>query len=91
MLYRENKSLAASPDNKGGVQPGDVFLRRPRQQPDNRGNVQGTDRIECETDRLALALLDNTLRLRELTEEANRGNVTFYPVSLAGSRRSMPR
>lgn len=84
VLYRENKSLAASPDNKGGVQPGDVFLRRPRQQPDDRGNVQGTNRIECETDRLALALLDNTLRLRELTEEANRGNVTFYPVYARG-------
>jgi hypothetical protein len=40
--------------------------------------------IECETDRLALSILDHELRLREITEEANRGNVTFYPVFARG-------
>lgn len=80
VLFKENRSLASSPEKTGAVKPQDVLLRRPRQQPEDRGNLQGPSRIECETDRLALALLDNTRRLRELTDEANRGNVTFYPV-----------
>ena len=33
---------------------------------------------------MALALLDHEVRLRQLTEDANRGNVTFYPVYARG-------
>jgi hypothetical protein len=40
--------------------------------------------IECEADRQALALVNHDFRLRELTEDANRGNVTFYPVFARG-------
>ena len=40
--------------------------------------------MECEADRTALAALDHTQRLREITEDANRGNVTFYPVYARG-------
>ena len=36
--------------------------------------------MECDTDRVALAALDHSLRLRSLTEEANRGNITFYSI-----------
>jgi hypothetical protein len=40
--------------------------------------------IECEADLNALALVDHQQRLREIGEEANRGNVTFYPVHPRG-------
>ena len=36
--------------------------------------------MECDTDRVALAALDHSLRLRSLTEDANRGNITFYSI-----------
>jgi VWFA-related protein len=35
-------------------------------------------RVECEADRRRLAMLDHSLRLRDLTESANRVNVSFY-------------
>jgi len=35
-------------------------------------------RVECEADRRRLAMLDHSLRLRDLTESANRANVSFY-------------
>jgi VWFA-related protein len=81
-LFRPNGSLTAS--DKGRPQPGDVFGRSPRPSPAETSETSGSTRIECETDRVALAALDHTLRLREITEDANRGNVTFYPVYARG-------
>ena len=50
----------------------------------DRGSAQGSPatpvmRVECEADRRRLAMLDNSLHLRDLTENANRANVSFYP------------
>ena len=49
----------------------------------DRGSVQGSPatpvmRVECEADRRRLAMLDNSQHLRDLTEAANRANVSFY-------------
>jgi hypothetical protein len=49
----------------------------------DRGSVQGSPatpvmRVECEADRRRLALVDNGQHLRDLTEAANRANVSFY-------------
>ena len=38
----------------------------------------------CERDRLMLARIDNELEFRQLLQDANRANVTFYPVSPRG-------
>ena len=40
--------------------------------------------MQCEADRMALAALDHEFRLQEITQIANRGNVTFYPVFARG-------
>ena len=40
----------------------------------------GNDEVECEVDRIALAELNDSERMREITDAANRSNVTFYPV-----------
>lgn len=42
------------------------------------------DRDRCNADRMALANLDHSDRLQEMTERANRVNVTFYPVGAQG-------
>ena len=38
----------------------------------------------CERDRMALALLDNEQQFRNLFQEANRANASFYPVNPRG-------
>ena len=47
-------------------------------------NGVGDVRTKCDSDRLALANMDNRDRLREMGESANRVNVTFYPVGAQG-------
>ena len=46
--------------------------------------VSGVSRVECEADLRALARLDHSQRLRDLSEAANRSLVTFYPVNGEG-------
>jgi len=81
-LFRPNPQLAAG--ERGRARPQDVLGRPPRPSPEDSALTSGSTRVECETDRVALSSLDHTLRLREITEDANRGNVTFYPVYARG-------
>jgi len=51
-----------------------------------------SDRTECEKDQMDLAMADNERRFRDLFGEANRANVSFYPIDprgLAGFDSSM--
>ena len=69
----------------------------------DRGSVQGSPatpvmKVECEADRRRLAMLDNGLHLRDLTEAANRANVSFYTmyapevtVPVEGASRPVPQ
>ena len=80
-LFRENRNLGAQSDRVRPALP--LFGRRP---PAERGQLEadGVSRIECETDLVALASLDHSDRLRRITDDANRANVTFYPVYARG-------
>jgi VWFA-related protein len=84
-LFRQNPNLAAG-DERNRARPEDVLRRTPRPAPADAGasTLRGNERVECEADRIALAALDHTQRLREITDDANRGNVTFYPVYARG-------
>ena len=85
VIYRPDSKLARALDkNDPGIRPGDVLLRPPRPQPSDTGQVQGSARVQCEADRMALAQLDHDFRLQQVTQTANRGNVTFYPVYARG-------
>jgi VWFA-related protein len=81
MLYRPNEKLAA-PGQGGPAAP--PAFRPPVAPPADRGALNQPTLIECEADRNALAQVDHDRRLREVTEDANRGNVTFYPVFARG-------
>ena len=59
-------------------------MRPPVAPPSERGGIDQSMLIECEADRIALALVNHDERLRRMTEEANRTNVTFYPVHPRG-------
>ncbi len=83
-LFKPNANLTNdAPGNR--LRPEDIFKRTPRPAPADNGTSTSSDtRAECEADRTALANMDHTLRLREITDDANRGNVTFYPVYARG-------
>ena len=83
LLFRQNQQLARRLEDRG-VSPGDVLLRPPRPRPSDTSQVGGSPRVKCDSDRMALANLDHEFRLRQLTQDANRGNVTFYPVYARG-------
>jgi VWFA-related protein len=85
-LFKANPNLTTSrDDDPNRVRPEDFLRRTPRPTPsDSDSSNKSNIRVECEADRLALASLDHTLRLREITDDANRGNVTFYPVYARG-------
>jgi VWFA-related protein len=81
-LFTENRALARATRSGGapappriGVDPGG---RLTRQRDRNTGS--GVDISQCDTDRLALALMNNDRRVRDLTDTANRANVSFYTV-----------
>ena len=82
-LYQPNPALAAPNTNAGAARP--PIGRPPVAPPSERSPLDSsTMTIECEADRNALALVDHDRRLREITDDANRGNVTFYPVHARG-------
>jgi hypothetical protein len=87
MLYRPNPALSAPGRDAGPARP--PIGRPPVTPPSERGVagagiLNSTMGIECEADRNMLALIDHDQRLREITDDANRGNVTFYPVHARG-------
>jgi VWFA-related protein len=83
-LYTKNPALVSSGDPQARVSPGDVLFRPPVRPPTDTANLQGGPRMQCEADRMALSEIDHQLRLQQLTQLANRGNVTFYPVYARG-------
>ena len=80
-LFQPDPDLARAGD-AGPARP--PAFKPPVTPPSERGPINQTRDVECETDRNMLALVDHDRRLREITEEANRGNVTFYPVHPRG-------
>jgi hypothetical protein len=56
------------------------LLRRGRGR-DGSDLTNDSMRMACEGDRMALANLDHRERMREITGDANRANVSFYPMT----------
>jgi VWFA-related protein len=85
-LFGPNRQLADAQDRPPSIAtPGGTFGRGRR-----GGNDTSTDRptsdmrVECDTDRVALANVDHRNRLREITDTANRSNTSFYTVYARG-------
>jgi len=52
---------------------------------DERGTDPDTlTKRECDTDRMRLAMLDNEQYFRDIVEQANRANASFYPIDPRG-------
>ena len=85
MLFRENENLASSSQKRDQSGLVDRLLRRPaKEKSEETGGSKEVNYVECEADRAVLARLDDSQRLRSLTEEANRSNITFYAIDPRG-------
>ena len=62
-----------------GVGPGGGLTTRV-----NNGGFGPSDRTECEKERAELAMVDHARMFRDLFGEANRNNVSFYPIDPRG-------
>jgi VWFA-related protein len=62
-----------------GVGPGGGLTTRI-----NNGGYGPSDRTECEKERADLAMVDSALIFRNLFGQANRANVSFYPIDPRG-------
>jgi hypothetical protein len=51
---------------------------------DTRNNLGPLSKTECDADRLRLASMDNEEFFRDLVNDANRANVSFYPIDPRG-------
>ena len=85
LLYRPDDTLrartdCAPPKPKITMDPrtGKVTTKEPERAPATRSDVL------CETDRLQLAAIDNRARMQDLQSQANRANVSFYPIDPRG-------
>src|SRR5688572_3242158 len=83
MLFGEDPNLAAPNPKAGPARP--PIFQPPVPTPADAGTFGGRGaEIECEADRNALAMVNHEEKLRHIGEEANRSNVTFYPVHPRG-------
>ena len=80
-LFAENNGLAQPRRPRTGVST--PFGRIGGGRPDPPA-VSGVSRVECEADLRAMARLDHSQRLRDMSEAANRALAAFYPVNAAG-------
>jgi VWFA-related protein len=80
LLYRENQNLAR-PLNCLKVIPGPAVGFNPGT---GRMVAGASGYSKCEADRLMLAQLDDNPQFREILDEANRANASFYPVDPRG-------
>jgi VWFA-related protein len=62
-----------------GVGPGGGLTTRM-----NNGGYGPSDRTECEKERADLSMVDHARMFRDLFGEANRANVSFYPIDARG-------
>jgi len=83
VLYQPNPRLADQVSNRMGVVTPRAF-EPPVKPPSERGPFTESRRRECEADVQTLAAINSDVQFRRITEDANRGNVTFYPVYARG-------
>jgi len=83
-LFTENPALARATRNQAVPGRPWVGIDPDGRVTTGRSPATGVDLAQCDADRLAVALMNNDRRIRDLTEDANRANVSFYPIYARG-------
>lgn len=84
LLYEPNPSLANRFATRMGGPVEPRAFEPPVLPPSQRGLFSDSRRRECEADMHVLSAVDSEGRFRDIWGDANRGNVTFYPVYARG-------
>jgi VWFA-related protein len=87
LLYRENLSLMPKPNQEtpiAGLDPISVGPTGKLGTKDPRSGSNPASRSECDGDRMRLAMMDDQKFFRDMLEEANRANASFYPIDPRG-------
>jgi VWFA-related protein len=84
VLYQPDPELASKVNKRMGGPVTPPVFQPPVLPPNQRGPFSDTRRRECERDVQEIAAVNSDLHFRTITEDANRGNVTFYPVYARG-------
>jgi VWFA-related protein len=92
LQFRENLNLAKplKPHPEADpIVPGkpEIYVGpggKPRAGADPRDNVGGASMYECDVDRQRLAHMNNEVYFRQILDDANRANASFYPVDPRG-------
>ena len=86
LLYRPNPSLSRNvsacqgpPIPRAGVDPRTGRITSDQTQPGSP-----TSPTKCESDRINLAMLDDSVQFQTMLDRANRANVSFYPIDPRG-------
>jgi VWFA-related protein len=88
LLVSEGWRLFDSNNRLAGLEPGEEAPRGPGIFVGPTGKIGtrdqtgqgGASKADCDAARMELAMMDNSRRLRDLIGDANRANVSFYPV-----------
>ena len=84
-LFRPDSALARAVNNQiPGTPEVGVDPRTGKLSSTGKNNPFGASRYECDRDRMNLAQIDDERQFRDLLDEANRGNSSFYPINPAG-------
>jgi VWFA-related protein len=84
-LYTPNRNLVRPIDN--AIPPTatvNVDPRNGKLTTKDTQNTTGSTNVLCESDRYTLSELDDEQRIRTIFDEANRANVSFYPIDPRG-------
>src|SRR5262245_26921511 len=84
VLYQPNPNLLNQASARMGGPIAPPAFDPPVKPPSERGPFTQSRLRECEADFQALAGINSDLQFRRIAEDANRGNVTFYPVYARG-------
>jgi VWFA-related protein len=85
LLYGPNRNLARPLDNAAPpVAAVNIDPRNGRLTTKDTPNTTGGIRASCEADRYTLSELNDDQRIRTIFDEANRANVSFYPIDPRG-------
>ena len=89
MLYRPNESYAQEAAKLRAAAPGAYVgpggrLGVPTAGNTNPAGMSGLDTMACNTELMRLSRMDSPQWFRALMTEANRHNITFYPVAPSG-------
>jgi VWFA-related protein len=92
LQFRSNLNLAKPLSPGPGADPvvpgkPEIYVGpggKPRAGADPRDSVGGASMYECDADRQRLAHMDNEVYFRQILDDANRANASFYPVDPRG-------